>query len=108
MINGSAKVYTIVLSQLISLSVLADPLLCDVDGSDDRFILYLDQRIYRSANFDVYALMGGMTLATVSRASLRFNRVTQLNLLRQLDQIQWFSGQCVDAVEQNNEPLAEQ
>ena len=69
-------------------------LVCDVKGSDDRFLLYPEQLILRSQQFEVYALMGGMTLATVSRLTLRFHRVTQLNLLPTPDRIQLFEGQC--------------
>ncbi len=69
-------------------------LTCIVEGSDDRFLLYPEQRIYRSPGFEIYALMGGMTVATVARSDLRFNRITQLNLLPQPDSVQWFEGQC--------------
>ncbi|MEH6470808.1 MAG: hypothetical protein V7752_06110 [Halopseudomonas sp.] len=72
----------------------AETLECLVDGSDDWFILYPEQRIYRSSKYDVYALMEGMTLATVSRQRLRFHRITQLNLLPQPDRIQRFEGEC--------------
>ncbi|MEH6650139.1 MAG: hypothetical protein V7707_08970 [Motiliproteus sp.] len=108
MISRRKKIVIIVLLLLGSSSAWSGPLNCHVDGSDDQFILYLDQRIYRSEQFDVYALMGGMTLATVSRASLRFNRLTQLNLLKQPDRIQWFEGQCVEATEPYVVPSAEQ
>lgn len=45
MINGLAKVFIILSSLLASFSVWAGSLFCGVDGSDDRFILYLVQRI---------------------------------------------------------------
>ncbi|WP_133297398.1 hypothetical protein [Motiliproteus coralliicola] len=72
----------------------SQPLVCDVKGSDDRFLLYPEQQIYRSKSYDVYALMGGLTLATVSRQSLKFLRITQLSLLPQPDRLQLFEGQC--------------
>ncbi|WP_421862412.1 hypothetical protein [Motiliproteus sp.] len=77
----------------------SQPLVCDVKGSDDRFLLYQEQRIYRSERYEVYALMGGLTLATVARDSLKFQRTSQLNLLPQPDRLQLFEGQCRYSIE---------
>lgn len=86
---------SIVLLMLSSATIhAAQPLVCDVKGSDDHFLLYQEQRIYRSDRFDVYALMGGLTLATVSRESFKFQRTSQLNLLPEPDRLQLFEGQC--------------
>lgn len=67
---------------------------CRVDGSDDRFLFYPEQRIYQSGEHWVFSLMGARTLGVVHRATLRFNRLTSLNIQAVPDRLQLFSGQC--------------
>lgn len=78
----------------------AQNLVCLVDGSDDQFLLYNEQRILRSKHYEVYAMMGGMTLLTVARSSGRFHRITQLNLLPEPEPIQRFEGSCYNGASQ--------
>ncbi|WP_210394966.1 hypothetical protein [Motiliproteus sediminis] len=75
-------------------AALSLPLSCKLQDSDDRFILYPEQLVAQTATHAVYSLMGGLTLAVVQRQTLRFNRITSLNLQPRPDRMQLFSGQC--------------
>ncbi|WP_027859043.1 hypothetical protein [Marinobacterium jannaschii] len=70
------------------------PLYCDVRGSDDHFILYSHQIIWSGEHYIFYTLMDGLTIAAVHRPSLRYNRLTNLNLHQPGERLQLFSGQC--------------
>lgn len=96
--------YILLLIGLNQKSLAADTaeLSCDVDGSRDFFELYTEQLSFQGADFWHYQMMGGLTLIVVNRESLRFNRLSNLNLLssstldpnRKPEAVQLFSGQC--------------
>ena len=80
---------------LLSDSATAEEVvICRVDGSDDQFIFYPHMLIQKSGRFDIYVLMGGLTVAVVERKTGRFNRLTSLNLLDRSEKVQFFQGQC--------------
>lgn len=78
------------------------PINCLVDGTDDLFQLYQQQISYQSPSFTHYQLINGLTVVIVNRTTLRFNRLTNLNLLphstldptKPAEPIQMFNGQC--------------
>ena len=96
----------LVSAQLFGAVALAsenNALTCLVEGTDDRFELYPRQISYESARFLHYQLIEGLTVIVVNRKTLRFNRLSNLNLLehstldptRPAEPIQYFTGQCV-------------
>ncbi len=94
---------------LVAETALAEAMLdCRVAGTDDRFIVYPHQRIYRSDSFDYYQLMQGLTVLVVHRQTRQFNRLSNLNLLpsssldpqRSAEPYQFFNGQCTARVDE--------
>jgi len=79
---------------LPQVAIAEEVLLCQVDGSDDQFIFYPHMLVQKSERFDVYVLMGGVTVAVVERDTGRFNRLTNLNLLDHSEKVQFFQGRC--------------
>ena len=77
-------------------------MLCHVDGSDDLFKVYPRQKIYSSEQFIIYQLIDGLTVLVINKQTLRFNRLSNLNLLPQStldpawppEPMQFFSGTC--------------
>ncbi len=77
-------------------------MVCQVKGSDDQFLVYPRQKVFNSETFMIYQLIDGMTLLAINRQTLRFNRLSNLNLLPQStldpswppEPIQFFSGTC--------------
>jgi len=88
------KILALVCCLLISSPTLAGTLFCNVIGSDDHFILYPEQEIWSGREYRLYALMDGLTIAAVHRPTLRYNRLTNLNLPQASERLQLFSGQC--------------
>lgn len=80
-----------------------ETLICSVDGSNDDFIVYPEQVVYSSASFSHYQLIRGLTVLVVNKHTLRFNRLSNLNLLpsstldpaKKPENIQIFSGSCI-------------
>ena len=78
---------------------------CKVNGSDDYFIVYEEQLSYSSETFSHYQLIDGLTVIVVNKDTLRFNRLSNLNLLANStidpqqppEQHQLFEGLCVIA-----------
>ena len=94
---------------LVAETALAEASLdCRVNGTDDRFIAYPHQRIYRSDSFDYYQLMQGLTVLVVHRQTRQFNRLSNLNLLPSssldpqwsAEPYQFFNGQCTARVDE--------
>ena len=77
-------------------------LVCSVDGSKDEFSVYPDQLVYASKSFLHYQMISGLTVLIVNRETMRFNRLSNLNLLqhstldpkKQPENIQLFNGSC--------------
>ncbi|KZZ59489.1 hypothetical protein A3762_00465 [Oleiphilus sp. HI0125] len=77
-------------------------LICKVDGSDDAFKIYTNQRIYESEQFEHYQLIDGLTVLVVNKDTMKFNRLSNLNLLAHStmdpsmppEPHQFFSGEC--------------
>ena len=77
-------------------------LVCKVDGSQDYFKVYLSQRTYSSEQFSHYQLIDGLTVLVVNKVTMRFNRLSSLNLLHTStmdpnqppDGMQLFEGVC--------------
>lgn len=88
-----------------SKSLQASPhetLICSVDGSNDEFNVYPNQQIYSSDSFLHYQMISGLTVLVVNRQTMKFNRLSNLNLLqnstldprKQPEKIQLFNGSC--------------
>ncbi len=93
------------LLMLVSQPTIADhagALTCTVDGSRDQFVVYPSQQVFNSEAFSYYQMIDGLTVLVVNNPSLRFNRLSNLNLLPQstldphkpAEKAQFFSGQC--------------
>ncbi|MDX1451676.1 MAG: hypothetical protein R3183_03890 [Oleiphilaceae bacterium] len=75
---------------------------CQVAGNDDSFVLYPEQLSYTSQTFWHYQLIDGLTVLVVNRQTMRFNRLSNLNLLphstmdpaKPPEEYQMFSGTC--------------
>ncbi len=75
---------------------------CDVDATDDIFIVYPSQLTFKSDRFYIFQLMNGLTVMIINRETGRFNRLSNLNLLphstldpdRPTEPRQFFSGSC--------------
>lgn len=89
----------------ISLNAQADPsseLLCRVEHTDDVFQVYPNQLIYNSKQFSIYQLIDGLTVLIVNSDTMRFNRISNINLLASstldpswpAEPYQYFTGQC--------------
>jgi len=78
------------------------PLICTVRDSRDYFKVYPYQLIYSSDEFSHYQLIDGLTVLVVNKNTMRFNRLSNLNLLqssamdpnKQPENYQFFSGSC--------------
>ena len=78
------------------------PLFCTVSDSNDYFKVYPSQLIYSSDTFSHYQLMNGLTVLMVNKKTMRFNRLSNLNLLQSSvidtkkppDDYQFFNGLC--------------
>lgn len=78
------------------------PLICSANDSVDYFEVYPSQLIYSSDSFTHYQLIAGLTVLVVNNQTLRFNRLSNFNLLSRsaLDpnkppsHYQFFSGVC--------------
>jgi hypothetical protein len=76
--------------------------ICYVDKSDDLFKVYSRQLIFESKQFSIYQLIDGLTVLILNKQTMRFNRLSNLNLLAgsTLDPAmppepyQYFSGHC--------------
>lgn len=90
---------------LCSLTLQANPkhaLICSVDGSQDDFKVYSEQLVFTSREFSHYQLIDGLTILVVNHKTMRFNRLTNLNLLphstmdpnRPVENYQLFTGSC--------------
>ena len=86
-------------------SVQADALkemVCHVDSSDDLFKVYPRQLAYTGEQFNIYQLIDGLTVLIVNTQTMRFNRLSSLNLLPRstldpswpAEPPQFFSGWC--------------
>ncbi len=77
-------------------------MVCYVDGSDDQFRVYPRQQVFTSERFAIYQLIDGLTVLVINKQTLRFNRLSNLNLLptSSLDPemppepYQYFTGRC--------------
>lgn len=77
-------------------------LTCKVSGSNDAFNVYPEDLSYASKSFLHYQLIKGLTVLVVNRDTMRFNRLTNLNLLqhstldpkKRAEAIQLFDGVC--------------
>ena len=75
---------------------------CKVGDSLDYFTLDSSQQIFASANFTFYQQFDGLTIVALNNHTLRFNRLTNLNLLPNSatdpnappQSLQFFSGHC--------------
>lgn len=93
--------YVFVFSQPLR-SEIQYPLHCWVDGSNDRFDVYPSQLSYTSDSFSHYQLIEGLTVLVVNNKTMRFNRLSNLNLLphsttdptKPPDRFQLFGGLC--------------
>jgi len=79
-----------------------NPLICSVSDSRDYFQVYPSQLIYSSDKFSYYQLIGGLTVLVVNKNTMRFNRLSNLNLLQNStmdpnkspENYQLFNGLC--------------
>ncbi|MEH6577045.1 MAG: hypothetical protein V7731_08190 [Amphritea sp.] len=86
-----------------ALAVSNDVMTCKVSGSVDYFIVYADQLIYSSDKFLHYQMIDGLTVIVVNKDTMRFNRLTNLNLLpsstmdpqKPPESHQFFAGRCM-------------
>jgi len=75
---------------------------CKVSNSLDYFSLDSSKQIFASANFTFYQQFDGLTVVVLNNHTLRFNRLTNLNLLansatdpnKPPQSLQFFSGHC--------------
>jgi len=75
---------------------------CKVSGSLDYFLVDASKHIYASEQFTYYQLIDGLTVLVLNNKTLKFNRITNLNLLANStldpndspEQRQFFSGRC--------------
>ena len=78
------------------------PLICTVSDSRDYFKVYPYQLIYSSDKFSHYQLIDGLTVMVVNKNTMRFNRLSNLNLLQRStvdpnkppENYQFFNGVC--------------
>lgn len=78
---------------------------CKVEGSNDYFSIYGKQKTFETEQFIHYQLINGLTLIVLNKTTLRFNRLTNLNLLpsssldpnQPPEPMQFFSGECQKA-----------
>lgn len=79
-----------------------DALVCTVSDSRDYFMVYPHQLIYSSDKFSHYQLIDGLTVLVVNKDTMRFNRLSNLNLLQSSimdpdkppENYQFFNGLC--------------
>lgn len=88
-----------------SLTVLADSsseIICQVENSDDLFKVYPQQLVFKSEHFIIFQLIDGLTILIINTRTMRFNRLSNLNLLSNStldpalppEPLQFFSGRC--------------
>jgi len=88
-----------------SFSVLADSsseIVCQVENSDDLFKVYPRQLVFKSDQFLIYQLIDGLSILIINTKTMRFNRLSNLNLLSNStldpalppEPLQFFSGRC--------------
>jgi len=88
-------------------------LICTVSDSRDYFKVYPYQLIYSSDEFSHYQLINGLTVLVVNKNTMRFNRLSNLNLLpssvmdpnKPPENYQFFSGLCKHSEIQENYKL---
>lgn len=76
--------------------------ICYVDKSDDLFKVYPRQLIFESKQFSIYQLIDGLTVLVLNNQTMRFNRLSNLNLLSAStldpqmppEAYQYFTGGC--------------
>ena len=77
-------------------------LLCKVNETEDYFEVDLNQLIYTSNEFLYYQMIEGLSVLIMNKNTLRFNRLSNLNLLENSsidpsqppDNHQFFNGLC--------------
>jgi hypothetical protein len=77
-------------------------LICSVDDTQDDFKVYPSQLVYTSKQFLYYQIIDGLTVLVVNQQTMRFNRLSNLNLLshstmdpsKSPENYQLFSGTC--------------
>ncbi len=75
---------------------------CYVDGTDDLFKVYPRQQVFASDRFAIYQLIDGLTVLVINKQTMRFNRLSNLNLLAEStldpemppEPYQYFTGSC--------------
>ena len=75
---------------------------CTSNNSFDSFKVYPSQLTYASEDFAHFQLINGLTILVVNLKTMRFNRLSNLNLLKHStldpnlspEQYQFFSGSC--------------
>ncbi|RRJ83874.1 hypothetical protein [Aestuariirhabdus litorea] len=67
---------------------------CQLDGSDDIFLFYPSMKMGESDHYLLYQQLKGLVVAVVDKRSLRFNRLTSLNLTSSPYPATLLSGQC--------------
>lgn len=85
-----------------AMAITERAIICQVNGSVDYFALDATKQIYASKNFTYYQLIDGLTVLIVNNKTLKFNRLTNLNLLAHStldpnnppEPRQFFSGSC--------------
>jgi len=90
-----------------------DPLICTVSDSRDYFLVYPYQLIYASEKFSHYQLIDGLTVLVINKTTMRFNRLSNLNLLpssaidpkKPPENYQFFNGLCKYSETQENYKL---
>jgi|GEM_PF-2288362 len=90
-------------------------LICTVSDSRDYFQVYPYQLIYSSDKFSHYQSIDGLTVLVVNKNTMRFNRLSNLNLLQSSsmdpnkppESYQFFSGLCQFSETQENYKLKE-
>ena len=78
------------------------PIICTVGDSNDYFKVYPSQLMYTSDTFSHYQLMDGLTVLMIHKQTMQFNRLSNLNLLKNSvidpnkppDDYQFFNGSC--------------
>ncbi|WP_426416267.1 hypothetical protein [Aestuariirhabdus sp. LZHN29] len=72
----------------------APTLRCQIDGSDDIFLFYPDMQTAETEKYLIFQQLKGLVIAVVDKRSLRFNRLTSLNLTDSPYPATLLSGQC--------------
>jgi len=92
---------------------LRHSLVCTVSDSRDYFLVYPYQLIHTSEKFSHYQLIDGLTVLVVNKTTMRFNRLSNFNLLpsstidpkKPPENYQFFTGLCKHSDTQENYKL---